>query len=194
MRLKDISDKLNNIYWNTIGYRLENFILSVKNLICWFSVIWKDRDFDDHYIWEILKFKLIKQAAHISKNDRHTQSQYDAQKMMLCVRLIEKIQDEYYNCEYMDYHDINVLFTECPDRPNNYEINTETISEKFDDYFNKYKASVRKVLADKSLQVFKLNGDDYRRHLAMNVATYNEMKAQNLLFKILNRNIRGWWD
>lgn len=184
----------NNIYWNTIGYRLENFILSVKNLICWFSVIWKDRDFDDHYIWEILKFKLIKQATHISKNDRHTQSQYDAQKMMLCVRLIEKIQDEYYNCEYMDYHVINVSFTECIDRPNNYEINTETISEKFDDYFNKYKTSVRKVLADKSLQVFKLNGDDYRRHLAMNVATYNEMKAQNLLFNLLNRDIRGWWD
>jgi hypothetical protein len=194
MRLKDISDKLNDIYWNTIGYRLRNFILSVKNLICWFSVIWKDRDFDDHYIWEILKFKLIKQAAYTSKNDRHTQSKYDAQKMMLCVRLIEKIQDEYYGCEYMDYHDINVLFTKCLDRPNNYEMNAETISEKFDDYFNKYKASVRKVLADKSLHVFKLNGDDYRRHLAMNVARYNEIKAQNLLFNLLNRDIRGWWD
>jgi hypothetical protein len=40
----------NNIYWNTIGYRLRNFILSVKNLICWFSVICKDRDFDVYYI------------------------------------------------------------------------------------------------------------------------------------------------
>jgi hypothetical protein len=194
MRLKDIGDKLDDIYWDLIGYRLRNFTLSVKNLIRWFPVIWKDRDWDDYYIWEVLKFKLIKQAAYISKRDRHTQAQYDAQRMRLCARLIEKVRDEYYQMEYADYYDIKTTFTECFDRPDSYEMKTETTSENFDDYLNKYKASVRKVLADKSLQVFKLDRDDYKRHLAMNVGRYNEMKAQDLLFKLLNRDIRGWWD
>ena len=65
-----------------------------KNIIKWLPIIWKDRDWDDHFIWEILKTKLKHQADYISKQDRHTQAQYDAQKMRLCVSLIEKIQED----------------------------------------------------------------------------------------------------
>ena len=34
-----------------------NFIRGVKNLIKWGSVIWKDRDWDDSFFFEIIKFK-----------------------------------------------------------------------------------------------------------------------------------------
>ena len=39
-------------------YKIKSFIISIKNLIKWFPIIWKDRDWDDHYIWEIMKNKL----------------------------------------------------------------------------------------------------------------------------------------
>lgn len=29
-----------------------------KNLWKWFPIIWKDRDWDDHFIFEVLKFKI----------------------------------------------------------------------------------------------------------------------------------------
>lgn len=192
--LKDLGDKLYDIYWDNIGWRIRSLKTSVKNVIRWFPIIWKDKDWDDHFIWEILKTKLKHQADYISKQDGHTQAQYDAQKMRLCVSLIEKIQDEFYGMEYMDYHVCTFDFNPCEDREGYSQLEINQLSENFDDYFNKYKASVRKVLADKSLQVFKLDGEKDKQYLAMNVARYNEKKAQNLLFKILNRDIRGWWD
>jgi hypothetical protein len=76
----------------------------------------------------------------------------------------------------------------------NKQLDIQEISENYDEYFAKHKAAVRKVLANKELQIFKLNDDNYKQRLAMNLGHYNEKRAQDLLFKILNRDIRGWWD
>ena len=47
------------LWWIFDGkYFHKNFVKGVKNLWKWFPVIWKDRDWDDHYIFEVLKFKL----------------------------------------------------------------------------------------------------------------------------------------
>jgi len=68
----------------------------VKNLYKWFWVIWKDRDWDHHYIFEVLKFKLEKQAKHLGERNWHESSKREAELMMTCVRLINKIQNEEY--------------------------------------------------------------------------------------------------
>ena len=68
----------------------------VKNLYKWFWVIWKDRDWDHHYIFQVLKFKLEKQAKHLSERNWHESSKRDAELMMTCVRLINKLQNEEY--------------------------------------------------------------------------------------------------
>ena len=68
----------------------------VKNLYKWFWVIWKDRDRDHHYIFQVLKFKLEKQAKHLGERNWHESSKRDAELMMTCVRLIDKLQNEYY--------------------------------------------------------------------------------------------------
>mgnify|MGYP003351274053 CR=1 FL=1 len=86
-------------------YRIKRFFKRIYNLYRWFPIIWKDQDWDDYYIFEVLKFKLKNQAEHIGGKDRHTRAKRDAEKMMLCVRLIEKVQEEYYGCEYQDYHE-----------------------------------------------------------------------------------------
>jgi len=68
----------------------------VKNLYKWFWVIWKDRDWDHHYIFQVLKFKLEKQAKHLAERNWHESSKRDAELMMICVRLINKLQNEEY--------------------------------------------------------------------------------------------------
>jgi len=68
----------------------------VQNLYKWFWVIWKDRDWDHHYIFQVLKFKLEKQAKHLVKYGLHESAVRDAELMMTCVKLINKIQNEEY--------------------------------------------------------------------------------------------------
>ena len=63
---------------------MRDFIQGIKTLIRWFPIIWKDRDYDDHFIWEILKFKIRNQADYIGSKDRHVSAKRDAEIMMLC--------------------------------------------------------------------------------------------------------------
>jgi hypothetical protein len=164
-------------------YKIKQFFRRIHNLYRWFPIIWKDQDWDDHYIFEILKFKLKNQAKYIGDHNRHTTAKRDAEIMMLCVRLIEKVQDEYYGCEYMDYHksDFRWLDTNNPDTK---ELDIVELSEHFDDYFKKYPLIYRMVPDLKAP----------KHKIAMQIARINEERAHKLLFKILEQNIRRWWD
>jgi len=80
-------------------YLYRNTKDGIKNVIRWFPIIWKDRDWDTHYIWEIFKCKLQNQAKYIGDKDRHTSAKRDSQKMRLCVKLMDRLQNEYYASE-----------------------------------------------------------------------------------------------
>ena len=163
-------------------YKVKQFFRNIYNLIRWFPIIWKDRDWDDHFIFEILKFKLKNQAKYIGYYNRHLSAKRDAEKMMLCVRLIEKIQDESYGTEYFDYHKSELKFVDSELHPGLYEIEEEYISEHFDDYFKKYPRIYNQVKTKD------------RHKTAFNIARINEERVHKLLFKILEQNIKRWWD
>jgi hypothetical protein len=98
-----MSEEYNKWYWKLyrwfrweFKYQHKYIKYGVKNLYKWFWVIWKDRDWDHHYIFEVLKFKLEKQAKHLADVGFHNEAQRDAELMMTCVRLINKLQNEYY--------------------------------------------------------------------------------------------------
>jgi len=104
-----MSEEYNEWYWRlyrwckwNLPYQHKYFIQGVKNLWKWFWVIWKDRDWDNHYIFEVLKFKLEKQAKHLSERNWHENSKREAELIMTCVRLINKIQNESYFDEAFD--------------------------------------------------------------------------------------------
>jgi len=42
-----------NIF-DKIKYAVRDLKASLKNLYRWFPLIWKDRDWDDYYIWVLL--------------------------------------------------------------------------------------------------------------------------------------------
>ena len=184
------------LWWHHDGryYHLQ-FKRGIKNLIYWFPIIWKDRNWDDHYIFEVLKHKLKAQAKYIGDRDFHTRAQLDAKRMRLCVKLIEKIQDESYQMEYMDYAKDRVWFTDCEDRPGSSLWNSEEVWEKYDDFFKKYPLVYKQVL--NGAGPFTLDGRneaDMKRIVAMNIAHVNQDRVHKLLFKILEENIRNWWD
>jgi hypothetical protein len=83
-------------------WHVRRILRRIKNLVRWLPIIWKDEQWDYYHIFEILKYKLIFTAEHTRKNGYHVNSDYDADKMMLCVRLIEKIQNEAYMEELLN--------------------------------------------------------------------------------------------
>ena len=98
-----MSEEYNEWYWKLyrwfkwkFKYQHKYIKYGIQNLYKWFWVIWKDRDWDHHYIFEVLKFKLEKQAKHLAEVGFHNDAQRDAELMMTCVRLIDKLQNEYY--------------------------------------------------------------------------------------------------
>jgi len=178
-----------HLWWKFEGkyYHLD-FIKGVKNLFKWFPIVWNDRDWDDHFIWQILIFKLKKQAKYISGRDFHTRAKRDAQIMMTCVRLMEKVSREEYAMEYMDYCKDNFDFVPA-ETPGYSELKITPISENFNDYFNKRKTTYRYVLKHGGLF-----GNDSKKNIAMSMAHYQHNRARKILFTLMERNIEGWWD
>jgi hypothetical protein len=102
-----MSKEYNEWYWKLyrwirweLPYQHKYIKYGVKNLYKWFWIIWKDRDWDYYYIFQVLKFKLEKQANRLGERNWHESSKRDAELMMTCVRLIDKVQNESYYDEY----------------------------------------------------------------------------------------------
>lgn len=188
-----VIDKI-SLWWRFDGkHILRNTKQGIKNIIYWFPIIWKDRNWDHHYIYEILKHKLKAQSKYIGDKNRHTRAKYDAQRMNLCVNLIQKIEDDYYGLEYMDYAETDFWFEDVEDKPGYSTIKSDIIWEKYDDYFKKYPLLYKRVINGEG--VFSLEGREGDKQLiAMNIAHINEDRAHKLLFKILEKNIQSWWD
>ncbi len=126
----------------------------VNNLWKWFPTIWRDRDWDTTFIYEVIKVKLNNQAKYIDFHNRHTRAKRDAELMRLTSRLIQLCQDDHYDMEYMDYHESNFNWLDITDEdgiPNKYKdskrLEIDLISENFDDYFKKYPRQYKRVMS-----------------------------------------------
>ena len=194
-----IIDKIRWFYRDNIKYFHKDFANGVSNLWKWFPVIWKDRNWDHSFIYEILKFKLTAQADYIGTHYRHTRAGRDAEIMMLVTKLIQRCQDDFYDSEYMDYHESKFEFldvTEDDDLPEKYRgkkrLEIEVVSERFDEYFKKYPRQYKRVVSG---EVNRLNGiPKNKKRIAMEIAHENQVRCRQLAFKIIADRIEGWWD
>jgi hypothetical protein len=191
----NIFDKI-RLWWKFEGrYYHRDFVQGIKKLWYWFPIIWKDRDWDQHYIYEVIKHKLKAQAKYIANNDRHTRAQQDARNMRICVNLIKICQKETYKMEYMDYVKDRSWFKPHENNPEYSTWESEIISENFDDFFKKYPLIYKRVVNGEG--PFKLknkNRKQEKQRIAMNISHINQQRAHKLLFKILEQNIEQWWE
>ena len=182
------------MWWRNDGkYLHRTFWTGLKNLWYWFPVIWKDRNWDDNYIFEVMMHKLKAQSKYIGARDIHVGAKRDAEVMMTCVRLMEKVKEEYYSIEYFDYHEAKSWLEDIPEKKGYSSWNSRIIKENFDDYFKKYPLIHKRVLNGEG--VFDLEGrEEDKQTIAMNIGHINHLRARKLLFKIMEQNIEGWWD
>lgn len=159
------------------------------NLKRWFPIIWKDRDWDDDYIFVLLEEKLKNQAKYIATNGRHLDANRDSQRMMTCVRLIQRVRYEYYHMEYSEYHESAYHWDDVPERPNNKQLRVEELWENYDAYFKKYPRVYKQIVNDLSQDQRKS-----KTAIAIRMAWENHHRARKVLFKLLERHIESWWD
>jgi len=200
-------DKINifekiSLWWKFDGrYYHKDFIQGVKNLWKWFPTIWRDRDWDTTFIYEVIKVKLNNQAEYIGGKNRHTRAKRDAELMKLTSRLIQRCQDDHYDMEYMDYHESNLLWLDVTEEDNIPEkfkdskrLEIEEISENFDEYFKKYPRQYKRVMSGEVNRFNRPIEEKTKNIIAMEIAHENQDRCRKLLFKIMEQRIEGWWD
>jgi len=182
----NIFDKV-RLWWKfDAQYYHKDFIHGVKNLWRWFPTIWKDRNYGQSFIYDILSKKLEFQSEYIGRRDYHTRAKRDAETMMLVTRLIKKSRDEDYGMEYTDYQESSFDFVEIDDTYEGeklYELVSEEKSERYD----------KRVLSGE-VNRFRRDGEKDKKLIAMEIAHENEERCRKLLFKIMEQNIERWWD
>lgn len=183
------------LWWNQEGRYIHREIArGFKNIWYWFPVIWKDRHWDSHYIFDIMMHKIKAQSNYIGDRGIHTRAERDAEIMMTCVRLMKLVQDETYSSEYSDYHKTKHWF-EPADKEGYSTWESRILEEDFDGYIKKYPLIEKRVMAGEG--IFSLDGEDsleIKQRIAMNIGQINHNRARKLLFKLMEQNIERWWD
>ena len=82
-------------------YKIKSIVRQIRKLLRWIPIIWKDRDWDYYFIYEILKQKLIDQEEYIRKDGIHLYNQEDASSIKKAIEMIEVVQMEYHIDKYL---------------------------------------------------------------------------------------------
>ena len=182
---KDTAWDRNTLY-GKLHWRIRYLIDGIKNIIRWMPTIYHDRDWDQWHIYNVLQKKIEFQRKELINANRHTDINRDNRDMTIVLNLIERVNEDFYGVEYLDYSESKFRFEPIEGDDEYYTMEQDLISENYDEYIKKYQSSVRKVLKEKP--------DLNKKDLCFWVARHNEEKAHDLLHRILKERIRHWWD
>jgi hypothetical protein len=159
-----------------------------RNLWKWLPIIWKDRDWDNHFIFEVLKFKIKNTANYTEKKQRFVGWEKEVKYMRICETLIDRIQNEYYQMEYQDYRDLEM--NTVPTEDGLYKVVFDVKRDDTSEFIKKYPHALRKAKKDPRFKSYFEGG----RNGGLAVSIIRHEKAKKLLFKILEQRIERWWD
>lgn len=89
----------------------------IKNLIKWFPIIWRDRDFDQAFLLNIMSFKMKNMAELHRKYGYSVNSEEYAKQLEECAKFAKKLSLEDYDVEdwkeeeRMIESDLDLLFS-----------------------------------------------------------------------------------
>jgi len=164
--------KRQNFYWwwkMTGKYLHKDIYYGIRNLIRYFTTVWKDRSYGCHWTLELLKVKLKYVIKDVTKANYAVGWERDMERAQLTINLINKIQEDYYELENMgeDF------------KPKDYS-----------EYFKKYPLIYKYIVNNPNdSRVFSTGGDS---GIAISIGLINTERAKTLLFKIINENIYSW--
>jgi hypothetical protein len=169
------------VNFNNITYPFRRLFRKIKNVFRWLPTIWKDEDFDDHFIVEIL----IKKLEHtrdffLSGNTHIARAEEVAEEIQEAIDRLHMTRDSWEFYE-QPAHDIieekwgktTFEFIPLEDRPNVSEMVSKTEKVKTPEDKEQY-------------------SEDFRA--AMKTARKEYMKDKKEAYKFIAKHIDGWWD
>ena len=149
----------------------------LKRLIAFIPVIWKSEDYDYRYALDIFKFQLLRLADYIESQDRYVGNKNDVARIRTVCRLMDKVYDEEYGCEYQNK--LKELYGE------------RVLDWWFEDAGRGDDSSYLRYEYEKwdnSEEIKKVE-----RKLFLE-SKDKQKKAHKLLWDFIEHNIQKWWD
>jgi hypothetical protein len=165
-----------------------NVAQGFKNLWKWFPIIWKDRDWDHHFIFETLRFKIDNTANYIESKKRYVGWEEDVRYMRICVKLIDRVQSDHYVDEMHNYWETKMKME--PMENGNSSLEFDDVKNDLSIYLSKYPNDKRRTLKSKRSK----NVGDSDKSLAILMSFMRQERARKLLFDIMGDKIERWWD
>jgi hypothetical protein len=186
---KDI-DWVDNIYhyWDKfIDTPINNVTQGITNLYKYFRVIWKNREWDYVFTYELLQRKIEVQREYLINRNSFTSTDIRNRDMTLILNLLERTKTDYYSDEPFDYYDLNINFVKVENSKQElYTMESKYSNERYNEYLEKYPRTVKLV---KEKYTEKNDHD-----LCMEVGHHLQQKCNRILHKLLEEKLEGFWD
>lgn len=150
---------------------VRSFFRSIKNIIRWFPVIWKDRDWDHMFLYKILRLKLSNMENYHRKYGHFIGSEKTADKMKICINLLDRLIKDEYNDMVFKKHDEKWGHAEMSNYLSRLMITRSNINSEKDE-------------------------EKERKEFLRLCKKECSMRIQDVeyLFKIMSKHIQTWWD
>lgn len=178
------------IYWFKRKYG------QIKRVLDYLPIIWNGFDWDYIYATNLFAHQLGRMADHFESDQAMTISAgYNAKRIRTTLKLMKLVGSEKYAMEYFDYEDTETYFVKSKDREGYSSMETNYVSEEYDEFFKKYPLIHKRVLNGEGVFGKIYNTDfEIKRNVAMNIAYLNQERATKTLHKLIERNIQSWWS
>lgn len=154
-----------------------NFARGIKNLIIWFPIIWKDRQWDHGFLFVMLHKKLTLMEKFFRKDGIHVDHEKDADKIKFAIKVLDRIiKDEYY------------INAHIPHRRKYGEPNFKWLDEE--------DGICRLEITHEREPVTEKEKEEEKRLFKQCVKQEDHLKKQDLkiFFGHLSKHILTWWD
>jgi hypothetical protein len=155
--------------------RFRNFKYGIINLIKWFPVVWKDRDWDHEFILDILKFKLTNVENMFRHHGNHVDSEKDADNVHKAILYLDRMISFDYDENVFKHHDKKWG-----------QIETKTMERNGRSCFDITRSNIKTVENEKK------EHKEYRR--LSKIVEKQEVQDYEMFFNHLKKHIRSWWD
>jgi hypothetical protein len=156
---------------NRIVSYFRRIYYGIENLISWFFIIWKDRQWDDVFVYILLRHKLRRMSKYFRKHGTSISASKDADNVDKCIKVLDRlINSDYTSLAYNGFYK----------RWGEPEILLDGRSIKI---------VHSNVVDSKTERQFK---GEYK-HIS-NREGYLRKQDVDYLFRLLSKQILNWWD
>jgi len=157
---------------------ITSIITSIKNVLRWIPIIWRDRNWDHTFLYIILQFKLSNMEKYLRKYGSSINAEKDADRIKTCVNLLKRLMNDEYHDKVFKKHDEKwgkpeFNWIELKDQPKYKELKIKRLN----------------VITEKDKEQEEKEYDNL-----IKIGNYSKQQDIDYLFETIRKYHQGWWD